>query len=45
MVFSLKRPAIPFNAEYSVPQARMALREPGRIPGREIRQEEWEATR
>jgi hypothetical protein len=41
MVFSQKRIAIPSNAEYSVPQLRILIREVEHIVGREIRAEEW----
>ena len=41
MVFSQSRMAIPSNAEYSVPQLRMMLREIENILGREVSAEEW----
>ena len=41
MVFTQCRMAIPSNAEYSVPQLRMMLREIENILGREVSAEEW----
>jgi hypothetical protein len=41
MVYQEHRLAIPSNAEYSVPQLRMMLREVETIVGREIELEEW----
>lgn len=41
LVFRQQRLAIPSNAEYSVPQLRMMLREAEDLLGREIRLEEW----
>jgi hypothetical protein len=41
MVLSQKRLAIPSNAEYSVPQLRMMLREVQSLIGREVSAEEW----
>ena len=41
MTFSGHRLAIPSNAEYSVPQLRMMLREVERVIGREISSDEW----
>lgn len=35
------RLAIPSNAEYSVPQLRMLIREVEEITGREIKAEDW----
>ncbi len=42
LVFTEHRLTIPSNAEYSVPQLRMMLREAEAILGREITQEEWD---
>lgn len=41
MVFSQKRLAIPSNAEYSVPQLRMMVREMEGLLGREVSAKEW----
>ena len=41
MTFGGHRLAIPSNAEYSVPQLRMMLREVERVIGREISSDEW----
>ncbi len=41
MVFSTHRLAIPTNAEFSVPQLRMMLREAQAILGREVRLDDW----
>ena len=41
MVYEQHRLAIPSNAEYSVPQLRMMLREVEEIIGRQILAEEW----
>jgi hypothetical protein len=41
LVYETSRLAIPTNAEYSVPQLRMMLREAGAILGRDIGLEEW----
>ena len=41
MIYQQHRLAIPSNAEYSVPQLRMMLREVEQIIGREISSEEW----
>ena len=41
LIFAQKRLAIPSNAEYSVPQLRMLLREVSNILGREIALDEW----
>jgi hypothetical protein len=41
VVFSQKRLAIPSNAEYSIPQLRMMIREVEAIMGREIDSGEW----
>ena len=41
MVSSQHRLAIPSNAEYSVPQLRMMIREVEEIIGRKITVEEW----
>jgi hypothetical protein len=43
MVVGQKRLAIPSNAEYSVPQLRVMVREVESILGREIGLEEWNA--
>jgi hypothetical protein len=43
MVFSQKRLAIPSNAEYSVPQLRVLIREIRDIAAREITIDEWAA--
>ena len=37
------RLTIPSNAEYSVPQLRLLLREVGVIIGRDVTREEWES--
>ena len=42
LVYQQHRLAIPTNAEYSVPQLRMMLREAGAILGREIPLAEWD---
>ena len=42
LVYKHHRLAIPSNEEYSVPQARMMLREAAGILGREIKLDEWE---
>ncbi len=42
MVFQQHRLTIPSNAEYSVPQLRMMLREVESIIGRQISADEWE---
>jgi hypothetical protein len=41
MVYEQHRMAIPSNAEYSVPQLRMMIREVGEILGRKIPVDEW----
>lgn len=41
MVYEQHRLAIPSNAEYSVPQLRMMIREAEEIIGRQITVEEW----
>ena len=41
MVYEQNRLAIPSNAEYSVPQLRMMIREVEGIIGREITAEDW----
>jgi hypothetical protein len=41
MIYSEKRLAIPSNAEYSVPQLRMLIREVETILGRAISLEDW----
>ena len=41
MVYKQYRLAIPSNAEYSVPQLRMMLREVEQIIGRQISVEDW----
>ena len=42
MVYEQHRLAIPTNAEYSVPQLRVVLREVEEVLGREISTGEWE---
>lgn len=42
MVFQQHRLTIPSNAEYSVPQLRMMLREVEAITGRQITADEWD---
>lgn len=41
MIYEQHRLAIPSNAEYSVPQLRMMIREVENIIGREIMVDEW----
>ena len=41
MVYEQHRLAIPSNAEYSVPQLRMMIREVEEIIGRKITSDEW----
>ncbi len=41
MTYEQQRLTIPSNAEYSVPQLRMVLREVEQITGRQIAAEEW----
>ena len=41
MIFGQHRLAIPSNAEFSVPQLRMMLREVQQIVGRDIESDEW----
>ena len=41
MVYGQQRLAIPSNAEYSMPQLRMMIREVEEIMGREITVDEW----
>jgi len=41
MVYQQHRLAIPSNAEYSVPQLRMMLREVEQITGRRISADDW----
>ncbi len=41
MIYEQHRLAIPSNAEYSVPQLRMMIREVEEIIGREITVDEW----
>jgi len=41
MVLSQKRLAIPSNAEYSVPQLRMMIREVETMMGRQVNSDEW----
>jgi hypothetical protein len=41
MVLSQKRLAIPSNAEYSVPQLRMMVREVEALMGRELSPDQW----
>ena len=45
MVYEQHRLAIPSNAEYSVPQLRIMLREVEEIIGRQISAEEWNRLR
>jgi hypothetical protein len=45
MVYQQHRLAIPSNAEYSVPQLQMMLREVEKILGREISAEDWNRLR
>ncbi|HEV2176517.1 MAG TPA: hypothetical protein VGW33_04850 [Terriglobia bacterium] len=42
MIYGEKRLAIPPNAEYSVAQLRMMVREAGLIVGRSIALDEWQ---
>lgn len=42
LVFASHRMTVPTNAEYSVPQLRMMLREVEEILGRSLTPEEWE---
>jgi predicted RNA binding protein YcfA (HicA-like mRNA interferase family) len=42
MVYQQHRLTIPSNAEYSVPQLRLMLREVEAITGRQITADEWE---
>lgn len=41
MLYHHYRLAIPSNAEYSVPQLQMMLREVGEIIGRQVTVDEW----
>jgi len=41
MIYQQHRLAIPSNAEYSVPQLRMMLREVEQITGRRISADDW----
>ncbi|HEY9172574.1 MAG TPA: type II toxin-antitoxin system HicA family toxin [Verrucomicrobiae bacterium] len=41
LIFGQHRQTLPTNAEYSVPQLRMLLRQVGAILGREIALDEW----
>ena len=41
MIFGQHRLAIPSNADFSVPQLRMMLREVQQIVGRDIESDEW----
>ena len=41
MVYDQRRLTVPSNAEYSVPQLRMLLREVAEIIGRDISADEW----
>ncbi|MFZ2362123.1 MAG: type II toxin-antitoxin system HicA family toxin [Anaerolineae bacterium] len=41
LVYNQRRLTVPSNAEYSVPQLRMLLREVAEIIGREISADEW----
>lgn len=41
MIYEQHRLAIPSNAEYSVPQLRMMIREVEEIVGREITVDKW----
>jgi hypothetical protein len=43
MVWGTERLAIPSNAEYSVPQLRVLIREIAAIIGRSVPLEEWQA--
>lgn len=43
MVLGMQRQTIPTNAEYSVPQVRMLLRQVEPIMGRAVALDEWEA--
>jgi hypothetical protein len=43
MIYSQKRLAVPSNAEYSVPQLRMLVREVEVILGRDISLQDWDA--
>lgn len=43
MVFGSLRQTLPSNAEYSVPQVRMLVRQVESILGRSITADEWEA--
>jgi len=45
MVYKQQRLTIPSNAEYSVPQLRMLLREVEEIIGRQITADEWNRLR
>lgn len=45
MVYKQHRLTIPSNAEYSVPQLRMLLREVEEIIGRQITADEWKRLR
>ncbi len=45
MVYEQHRLAVPSNAEYSVPQLRIMLREVEEIIGRQISAEEWNRLR
>jgi len=45
MVYKQHRLAIPSNAEYSVPQLRIMLREVEQIAGRQISAEDWNRLR
>ena len=42
MIYEQHRLTVPSNAEYSVPQLRMMLREVEAIIGRPVTAEEWE---
>lgn len=43
MVYRQHRLAVPTNAEYSIPQLRMMLKEVDEIMGRKIAADEWNA--
>ena len=43
MIYGQHRLTVPSNAEYSVPQLRMMLREVEAIIGRQITAEEWDS--
>ena len=43
MVYGTHRLTVPSNAEYSVPQLKLMLREVEAITGRQLSQDEWDA--